>query len=81
MTMQILVTDWDTHAAALMAIREQVFIDEQGVWGMQVLVDVPTFLMFGGEELIRQKAKSPEYASAGIKLTTFAPSNSSVFVP
>jgi predicted GNAT family N-acyltransferase len=31
MTMQILVTDWDTHAAALMAIREQVFIDEQGV--------------------------------------------------
>lgn len=31
MTARIIVTDWDTHAAALMAIREQVFIDEQGV--------------------------------------------------
>lgn len=31
MTLQILATDWDTHAAELMAVREQVFIHEQGV--------------------------------------------------
>lgn len=31
MTVQITVTDWETHAAALMAVREQVFIQEQGV--------------------------------------------------